>query len=427
MASKIKDPGVLFLLDELTKLIPKSGEDVFRLLLSFDPEEVIGVAITCLLKRSTTLFFSNEHSDSLILDDILLDQVWEKLNTGYWKDVNIAWRYLYTLISMMKMFSQVFLLLHETDDTFTAAEVMKTCDMGLLMGAPILDNVLAKMSTCVLKNDIITGTNKRQAVTETVDSSKRPKLDEELSLAESTCIIEEAKAIQKSSCPSLEFFRKTFLDKKEPVVITAAIDYWPAMSTNKWSLDYIKKVAGTRTVPIELGSKYTEESWSQTLMTVKEFIENYIENHKSTKGYLAQHQLFDQIPELQHDISVPSYCCLGERDDVDINAWFGPKGTVSPLHYDAKENLLTQVFGKKYVRLYSDKYTEQVYPNPHRLLHNTSLVDIEHIDKDKYPLFPDAPYWECILNPGEMLYIPSKYWHFVKSLSVSFSVSFWWE
>ena len=32
-----------------------------------------------------------------------------------------------------------------------------------------------------------------------------------------------------------------------------------------------------------------------------------------------------------------------------------------------------------------------------------------------------------VLQPGEMLYIPPRWWHYVKSLSVSFSVSFWWK
>lgn len=59
--------------------------------------------------------------------------------------------------------------------------------------------------------------------------------------------------------------------------------------------------------------------------------------------YLAQHPLFDQIPALRSDILTPEYCCLGEGEMQAINAWLGPAGTVTPLHYDPHHNLLAQV------------------------------------------------------------------------------------
>ncbi len=46
-------------------------------------------------------------------------------------------------------------------------------------------------------------------------------------------------------------------------------------------------------------------------------------------GYLAQHPLLEQIPELRADVEQPEYCALGEGDLRSVNAWFGPAGTVS--------------------------------------------------------------------------------------------------
>ncbi|CAP70263.1 uncharacterized protein PODANS_3_3460, partial [Podospora anserina S mat+] len=41
--------------------------------------------------------------------------------------------------------------------------------------------------------------------------------------------------------------------------------------------------------------------------------------------------------------------------------------------------------------------------------------------------FKRLEYVDCILEPGETLYIPVGWWHYVRGLSVSFSVSFWWN
>ena len=110
-----------------------------------------------------------------------------------------------------------------------------------------------------------------------------------------------------------------------------------------------------------------------------------------------------------------------------MNAWFGPAGTVSPLHTDPKHNVLCQVRGKKYVRLYASDQTEHLYPHGDKLLGNTSQVDLENVDLSAFPKFGEASGLEGVLEPGDMLYIPPGCWHFIKSLSQSFSVSFWFN
>lgn len=123
---------------------------------------------------------------------------------------------------------------------------------------------------------------------------------------------------------------------------------------------------------------------------------------------------------------IPEFCCLGETSEPDINAWFGPSGTVSPLHQDPKSNILCQVVGRKYVKLCDPKYTDSVYPHE-GMLSNTSQINAENIDFTKHPAASETVFIHEVLAPGEMLYIPLKYWHYIRSLDLSFSVSFWWK
>ena len=118
----------------------------------------------------------------------------------------------------------------------------------------------------------------------------------------------------------------------------------------------------------------------------------------------------------------------GYPDGPAINAWLGPAGTLSPLHHDPDHNLLAQVVGSKYVRLYSPAQTERLYPRTdavHRV--SSQIVDPDAHDAARFPRFGGAPYADVVLNAGEVLYIPPRWWHFVEARETSFSVSFWWR
>ena len=179
-------------------------------------------------------------------------------------------------------------------------------------------------------------------------------------------------------------------------------------------------------------------------------------------AYLAQHPLFTQLPSLRSDIRIPDLCYTSppphptdagknqpEVDEPLLNAWFGPPGTITPLHNDPYHNLLVQVVGYKYVRLYSPTDTKHMYARGKEdgvEMNNTSMVDVGAVEgwdqppearqltdeekedeKRREASFRKAPYLDCILGPGDTLYIPIGWWHYVRGLSVSFSVSFWWN
>lgn len=86
-----------------------------------------------------------------------------------------------------------------------------------------------------------------------------------------------------------------------------------------------------------------------------------------------------------------------------------------------------QVFGCKKIILYHPEERDNLYPYDTRLLYNTAQVDPINPDYKKFPKFKKTKGLMCYLKPGEMLYIPPGWWHYVVSLTPSFSISFWWS
>ena len=194
-------------------------------------------------------------------------------------------------------------------------------------------------------------------------------------------------------------------------------------------------------MPIEVGSMISGSGMKEALMTFRHFVTRYLsgsaakdfwtlQNAISLEGsiaYLAQHPLVTQMPELGSDIDLqPSLC--GSLGPTHVYLWIGTGGTRTPLHFDSYSNIFVQLVGVKYIRIYSADETPRLYVSKREsfgLQGNMSDVDCEHENFDCFPLARDAKFQEVILFPGDALHIPSRAWHYVRSLTTSISVNFW--
>lgn len=358
----------------------------------------------------------------------------EKLYSYPFSKVPFAWKRLYAYASVIKAIAEMEMCKENAD-------IIKTLDMALIMtnGADVKELLMMLLAL------------------------QEPKTKLHQQIQQNFCIkdVTETREIQFpircAECPSLEAFEKDIFNIRQPLIIKHSIDHWPALAQDGWiRIETLlnKTHQGLRIVPVEIGKNYTDEDWGQQLMSFYDFLEKYIlqekESSNETKekkiGYLAQHDLFSQIPALREQITIPDYCFVTPPpipfhqqayikempilDEPLLNAWFGGKGTVSPLHTDPYHNILSQVVGWKYVRLYAPEEREALYPRSIEGgidMSNTSQVDLDNPNIKKFPKFFEAKYVESIIGPGDCLYIPVGWWHYVRSLSISFSVSFWWN
>jgi len=225
-------------------------------------------------------------------------------------------------------------------------------------------------------------------------------------------------------------------NQSQSCVIRGLASEWEAVE-NWRNMDALAWEFGHRLVPIEIGSMTA--GMKEAVVTFRRFVAKYMSAsalkdcwtledatafQTNKIAYLAQHPLLDQVPALSKFIEM-NPCKV---EPTNINIWMGTGGTRTPLHFDSYDNLLVQLVGAKYVRLYEKENTPQLYVRKDKSYGgqgNMSELDCEQEDYERHPLAKACSYEEVLLFPGDCLFIPSRQWHYVRSLSTSVSVNYW--
>lgn len=225
--------------------------------------------------------------------------------------------------------------------------------------------------------------------------------------------------------PADHFFDRYF-SANRPVVVRGAFSSSPAITC--WSPAYF--AANYPDVPIDITSgrgsvRDYETQFRETVRTVRfgEFAQRLTSAPGNDFYLVARNNFFDN-PRLRHlrDHLTPPAGIINDQDRSPGSAkmWIGPQGTVTPLHFDEHSILFAQIYGSKHVKLIPAADYPLVYPRDRYY----SFVDPESPDLTRYPLFAGACVMDVILNPGDSLFLPAGWWHWVRSLTPSISATF---
>jgi hypothetical protein len=105
--------------------------------------------------------------------------------------------------------------------------------------------------------------------------------------------------------------------------------------------------------------------------------------------------------------------------------WLGPARTVTPLHCDYDDNIFAQIWGSKRIFLAPPHHDAFLYTREANPVLFGSPFDPEAPDFDAFPLARQAAIVECVVHPGEMLYVPAGWYHQVRALTFSLSANRW--
>lgn len=235
--------------------------------------------------------------------------------------------------------------------------------------------------------------------------------------------------IDKIKVPDFSHFIKYYYSRNLPVVLTGGVDHWKAIKY--WSPEYFQEKIGEQIIEVQCDrSKSTEferkAGQYKTKMSMKEFVNKVNSVESSNDFYMTANNTkssFEGVAKLYEDIGefAKGYVQV-DRINTQSFLWFGPKGTFTPLHHDLTNNMLIQIYGRKKISLISPLQVPYLY-NDKGVFSDVFNPD-DPAERAKFKLLQHTTKLECVLEPGDAIFIPIGWWHYVESLDTSISITF---
>ncbi len=228
-------------------------------------------------------------------------------------------------------------------------------------------------------------------------------------------------AVDRVKTITKEEFIKNYFKPQKPVIIERFIEDCPAYS--KWSLDYMKEIAGDKTVPlyddrpVDYKDGFNEP---HAKMKMSEYVD--LLKKEPTKYRIFLWNILKEVPQLQKDFSFPDFGLKLMKGLPML--FFGGKDSFTFMHYDID---LANIFhfhfeGKKQCILFDQKQNKYLYKIPNSLITRED-INFAEPDFDKWPALKNAKGYVADLEHGNVLYMPEGYWHYMRYITPGFSMS----
>lgn len=217
-------------------------------------------------------------------------------------------------------------------------------------------------------------------------------------------------------------FKREYIDTNTPLLMRKVTANWPAMK--KWSFEFFANLQLPKRVFLEMNNVLQQQG-KYEVMEYGDYIRRIAtaaDEPGKRPGYLSVFKIFRAFPQLKEDVD---FSILNQHKLKNtVAGWIGPAGTVTGYHVDWGDNVLAQICGRKEVRLVGPSDSKYMYTSKRFDQGTTSSeIDVDNFDAQRFPLFAKAKQYRVVIHPGEMLFIPRGWWHYVRSLDKSISVS----
>ncbi|XP_067843184.1 HSPB1-associated protein 1 homolog [Heptranchias perlo] len=235
---------------------------------------------------------------------------------------------------------------------------------------------------------------------------------------------------------------------QQPAVFLNMVSDWPAL---KWDVAYLSHLINGKPLKFRIGERMMnkvpqfETHCEYVQATLQEFLVwlhgepdlppgPFSSFPRSQYWAYADYKYiamtFEEKAELFQDVIWSDFGFPG-RDGRDSTLWIGSEAANTPCHLDSYGcNLVLQVQGRKRWHLFPPEDTSLLYPTriPYEESSIFSSVNVVNPDLEHFPRFRGARPHVVTLRPGEVLFVPRHWWHYVESLDpVTVSINSWIE
>lgn len=220
---------------------------------------------------------------------------------------------------------------------------------------------------------------------------------------------------------TVEDFKKNYLKKSQPVILKDFISKDSAC-WSKWSYDYFKEIAGEERIDVygrEQDSQDRAASAPVAKMTLAEYLD--LIQKEPTELRLFLFNLMKIRPELKKDV------IYNDVTGGKVLQWlpymfFGGEGSATRNHFDIDMShvFISQFQGSKRIWLFPNSESDLLYKLPYNFhgIANPKLSSVE-----EFPALNYLHGYEAIINPGDTLYMPAGWWHYIQYETEGYSIS----
>ncbi len=216
-------------------------------------------------------------------------------------------------------------------------------------------------------------------------------------------------------------FIQEYLRNGRPVIIKDFISK-ESPCWKKWSYDYFKEIAGSEQVDI-----YGREEESQNhaasppigRMSFAEYLDKI--SSEPTELRLFLFNLLKIRPELKKDV------IYNDVTGGKVLQWlpymfFGGEGSATRNHFDIDMShvFISQFQGAKRIWLFPNDQSDLMYKLPYNF---HSITNLKTSDPEQYPGLKLLEGFEAVIYPGDTLYMPAGWWHYIQYETEGYSIS----